>query len=250
MKLKHKLAREFDFHTSDIPASSHADIEQYANIAKGYALMENTIAVLSDLTNHSSIVIHSKFSETIDIDISKCNGTIPSIWEDEIFQAIHPDDYEAKMLQELLFFHYVNNLPREKRFDQCLMQKLRVRNRNGEWIEMLHRLHYIPSSDGKVCLAMCLYGAMVTPLGSTTIVVDTLTGKSSILDQATGNHILSRQETIVLGKIDSGYKSSEIADELKISIHTVNRHRQNIIAKLKVRNSTEACKIARTLNII
>lgn len=50
-------------------------------------------------------------------------------------------------------------------------------------------------------------------------------------------------------------RSKGIADILGISLHTVSlhtvsRHRQNIIAKLKVHNSAEACKIARNLEIL
>ena len=36
--------------------------------------------------------------------------------------------------------------------------------------------------------------------------------------------------------------SKEIAILLSISIHTVNRHRQNILSKLKADTSIEACR--------
>ncbi|WP_367383126.1 MULTISPECIES: LuxR C-terminal-related transcriptional regulator [Segatella] len=41
-----------------------------------------------------------------------------------------------------------------------------------------------------------------------------------------------------------------IADRLEISKHTVDRHRQNIIAKLRVNNTTEACHKAKRLGLI
>ena len=44
--------------------------------------------------------------------------------------------------------------------------------------------------------------------------------------------------------------SKEIADELHISIHTVNTHRQRILAKLGVDNSLEAVKYAWILGIL
>jgi DNA-binding NarL/FixJ family response regulator len=43
--------------------------------------------------------------------------------------------------------------------------------------------------------------------------------------------------------------SKEIASDLSISINTVNRHRQNILEKLHVDNSIEACRIAKGLNL-
>ena len=126
-----------------------------------------------------------------------------------------------------------------------------MRSRNGEWVETLHRLYYIPAQDGKTTrFALCLYGAMTANLKSATIVIDTLTGQATDLNPSAGIKILSPQETSVLKLIDDGNRSKGIADILGISLHTVSRHRQNIIAKLKVRNSAEACKIARNLSIL
>lgn len=156
-----------------------------------------------------------------------------------------------KMLQELLFFHYISRCSKSRRFNHCLMQRLRMRSRNGEWIETLHRLYYIPAQDGKtIRFALCLYGAMTTNLKADAVVIDMLTGETIKLNKPTGIKILSPQEISVLKLIDEGNRSKGIADILGISLHTVSRHRQNIIAKLKVRNSAEACKIARTLSIL
>ena len=44
--------------------------------------------------------------------------------------------------------------------------------------------------------------------------------------------------------------SKEIALLLSISIHTVNRHRQNILSKLKADTSIEACRIAEYMHLI
>ncbi len=44
--------------------------------------------------------------------------------------------------------------------------------------------------------------------------------------------------------------SKEIADLLSISIHTVNRHRQNILEKLHVSNAMEACRMARMMGVL
>ena len=50
--------------------------------------------------------------------------------------------------------------------------------------------------------------------------------------------------------IDKGLASKDIAGILAISINTVSRHRQEILGKLQVRNSIEACRIAKDLNLI
>ncbi len=44
--------------------------------------------------------------------------------------------------------------------------------------------------------------------------------------------------------------SKEIAAALSISVNTVSRHRQEILGKLQVKNSIEACRVARELRLI
>jgi DNA-binding CsgD family transcriptional regulator len=51
---------------------------------------------------------------------------------------------------------------------------------------------------------------------------------------------LSPREIEVLGLLESGASSAEIASALTVSRHTVNRHLQNVYAKLGVRNRTGA----------
>lgn len=251
MNIREELNLIFSMQPHDSEMADDAALRHYIRIAEGYAEIENVLAVLSDLHTNKSYVVHGRVSDILDVDKEKCSGLIPSIWEDDIFKAINSDDLEMKMLQELLFFHYTSRLSKSRRFNQCLMQRLRMRSRNGEWVEILHRLSYIPSQEGKtIRFALCLYGAMTAKMKAESIVVDTLTGQTTELSPSAGIKILSPQETSVLKLIDEGNRSKGIADILGISLHTVSRHRQNIIAKLKVRNSAEACKIARNLSIL
>jgi DNA-binding NarL/FixJ family response regulator len=61
---------------------------------------------------------------------------------------------------------------------------------------------------------------------------------------------LSSREKEILRMIQLGKKSKEIAGLLFISVNTVNRHRQNILEKMRVSNTTEACTMALKLNWI
>ena len=63
-------------------------------------------------------------------------------------------------------------------------------------------------------------------------------------------NLISEREKEVLQLIDKGKLSKEISETLFISVHTVNRHRQNILAKLRATNSVEACRIAKQLKLI
>ena len=82
--------------------------------------------------------------------------------------------------------------------------------------------------------------------------IDTRTGDSfSPLDDFFDREeILTPREQEILQRIAQGCPSKEIAEELHISIHTVNTHRQRILAKLGVDNSLEAVKYAWILGIL
>jgi DNA-binding NarL/FixJ family response regulator len=49
---------------------------------------------------------------------------------------------------------------------------------------------------------------------------------------------------------DGGLMSKEISDKLFISIHTVNRHRQNILEKMNVENLSAAISYAKKLGLL
>lgn len=56
--------------------------------------------------------------------------------------------------------------------------------------------------------------------------------------------LLTQREREVLTYIAEGYTSREIADTLVISVKTVERHRENIMAKLDIHNRVELVKYA------
>ncbi|MDE7409673.1 MAG: LuxR C-terminal-related transcriptional regulator, partial [Muribaculaceae bacterium] len=67
------------------------------------------------------------------------------------------------------------------------------------------------------------------------------------LTSAANDAIISKRERQILQLIASGMESMEIAAALNISKNTVSRHRQEILAKLQVKNSIEACRLASSM---
>lgn len=56
--------------------------------------------------------------------------------------------------------------------------------------------------------------------------------------------ILSKRETEVLAHICHGASNQEIADAMKLSVHTVDSHRRNLLLKTNSRNSAKLVMIA------
>lgn len=246
-----RLNREFsaqDF-AENLPDSSV--LERYREVARNYARMENAVAVLSDLRVRVSYIYYGGFARMLGIGEAQKDDTIASIWEENLFRLVHPDDLAGKHLHELCFFHFVRQQPPGKRGDYYLQGRLRMKTVTNGYVPVLHRMFYIPiSSSGTLWLALCLYSPLVFDMPAGAFIVHSVTGRTEELGERHGAMILSAREKQILSLIDKGLPSKEIADRLSISVHTVSRHRQEILNKLGTRNSIEACRVARELHLL
>ncbi len=212
-------------------------LDRYKDMACNYASMENAIAVLSDLRTNASYIYYGKFSRMLEIGKYGNEAKVPSIWEEEIFRLFHPDDLASKHLQELCFFHFVTYN--------------RMKTNSNGYMSVLHRMFYIYAAPfDALWLALCLYSPLSFDIPAQCMIINSANGQIMELDKHKSSKILSVREKQVLNLIDKGFSSKEIAATLCISINTVSRHRQEILAKLQVKNSIEACRIAKDLRLI
>lgn len=225
-------------------------LNECKRIASTYAQIENSTAVLSDMKTNTSYIYYGGMAERLGIAKRNSTKTIHSIWEEDIFSRIHPDDLPEKHLQELRFLHFLKSIPEEERSDYYISSQIRMHDNSGVYIHISHKMFYTASdANGNIWLAICLYSlAESTSLGSA--IINSANGQRLELKKQNCNDLLSAREKEVLQLIEQGKMSKEISSILFISINTVNRHRQNILKKLHVDNSIQACQIARGLGLI
>ncbi len=251
MDSKDKLNKEFFSQDFSEGQPYYAEmLNEYRVMAYNYARLENAIAVLSDLRTNVSYVYYGKFSRVLGMEEGiECK--ISSIWEEDIFQLLYPDDLAEKHLHELCFFHFIKRQPKERRADYYLMSKFRMRTKTTSYIPVWHRMFYIsvPSNE-TLWLALCLYSPLLFEIPDKCLVVNSVNGQTFELGESLDSQILSSREKQILSLVDKGMTSKDIANIFSISINTVSRHRQEILNKLQVRNSIEACRIAKKLGII
>lgn len=216
--------------------------------AESMAAMEHCVAVVSDLQSDFSTIYCGGFADVLGLTGYSHEG---SIWESEILNRMSEAEREAKFIAELRFFNLLRRLPRQRRSQHYLLTQLRCNTPGGSDVDVLHRMYYwYDESMETVLYGICLYGPALYPLPAKSVVVNAVTGRMEALTGENDAGILSKREQQVLALIDKGFTSTRIADELCISKHTVSRHRQEILGKLQVKNSTEACRIARQLKLI
>lgn len=220
-------------------------LQKCQEIAHNFVDLENGIAVLSDLQNNKSYVYSGKLAVELNIFQDDKNKEIESIWEEELFTKLNAEDVLQKHLLELQFFQFIKTIPFEEHKDYCVVSRLRIAD-NPHQKALLHKMFYFTNANDKnVELALCLYHfdflnsslhhGMIINTANSSVIHQTEDGNSAFL---------SIREKEILKMIQEGKRSKEIAELLFISINTVNRHRQNILEKLRVGNMAEACTIA------
>lgn len=224
------------------------DVSQLLDYAKNISQIENVTVVVSDMRCGISRIFPGKFGIVLGVSNYVEEN---SIWEKAILNLMTEKQREEKYLAELRFFNFLRHVPHHARPDYYLVSKLRMKAATGDTIDVIHRMYYIYADDSEtVTHALCLYGRPTFDFIGKNRIVNSFTGISEELTASGDSSILSRREKQVLTLIDSGKRSYEIADILSISKNTVSRHRQQILAKLQVKNSMEACRIAKTMKII
>lgn len=250
MDIVSRLSDELLKQTFDEEENASVRLNECKQIALAYAKNENSIAVLSDMRANTSYIYYGKVAETLGLARQNDTETLRSIWEKGIFSRIHPDDLPEKHLQELRFIHFLKSVPEKERAHYYIVSHLRMCNQWGSYLTVVHRMFYVAShSNGHIWLALCLYN-LSTGASSQNLIVNSVNGQVWDLNVQSDDTILSGREIEILRLIDKGMRSKEIASVLSISIHTVNRHRQNILEKLRVSNSVEACSIGKGLRLL
>ncbi|WET50975.1 helix-turn-helix transcriptional regulator [Chryseobacterium indologenes] len=226
---------------------------RYRSVAKMYSEIENAICVLTDLKTRRSVIHYGGMSSLIGNDRSGEETEISSIWEDEILNKVHPEDVRKKQILEYYFFHFLKKIPIAEWTDYYMAINLRIRSHSAEYLTVLHRMFYAVEEDN-VRLALCIYnisGNNVNALlHENGVIINSMNGTTLYYNEFKYRDILSAREKEILLLIAHGKMSKEIAESLEISLNTVNRHRQNILQKLQVKNSIEAYRLAKAMELV
>lgn len=176
--------------------------------------------------------------------------------EDGIYRdmQIHPDDIDSVIKNAISVLRHV--FTRENQMSHSkLIRQYRVKI-NGIYKRITEEMQIIESDrTGTPWLSMSIVNIspdQEEPFIVKSQLVDTQTGDTftPLDDMYDRDMILTPRELEILRKISHGLLSKEIAGLLGVSVHTVNTHRQRILAKLNVSNSIEAVKYATALGLI
>ena len=161
-----------------------------------------------------------------------------------IEKLVHPDDLEVVRRIDKKVWEFLDTLPEEEKLTYKYIYEMRVLDR-GKYVRMIYQTRLLAFKDDNF-LAMGMIDLAPEQSANTSVrfqIKNCLTDEvvPFTIESAT-DVLLTPREREVLALAKEGMFSKEISEKLNISIHTVNRHRQNILGKLQVDNIIEAIR--------
>ena len=174
-------------------------------------------------------------------------------------EKIHPEDFTQLMEMGVSLLKLYIKFSTDEKTNYKLINEYRILNSNNDYIRVIEQ-HQILELDkyGNVWLSMS-----VIDISPNQKIEEGF--KSQLFDFRTGRLIpfqdmmkseesigttLSKREIQILRMVKNGLLSKEISDNLDISLHTVNTHRQRVLEKLGANNSMEAVVFASKLGLL
>ena len=161
-----------------------------------------------------------------------------------IEKLVHPDDLEVVRRIDKKVWEFLDTLPEEEKLTYKYIYEMRVLDR-GKYVRMIYQMRILAFKDDNF-LGMGIIDLAPEQSANTSVrfqIKNCLTDEivPFAIETAT-DALLSPREREILALAKEGMFSKEISEKLNISIHTVNRHRQNILEKLQVDNIIEAIR--------
>lgn len=232
------------------------EIERSRILINDFVSIRESCAIITDASSDRCYLSGGSLAHLLGItDSFKFNASLDSSDEDLIYNRMHPEDLVEKRMLEYEFFKAVDDMPKSKKTSYKATCRIRIANRDGQYIHIDNSTQILKTSPrGKIWLILCCYDLSPDQNPTSGIfprIIDNIGGQITDLplSEKRGN-ILSDREKEILRLIQAGKPSKQIADALGISIHTVNRHRQNILEKLSVGNSIEAITAATSMKLL
>jgi len=227
-------------------------LNYHIRLLEHIALVENSSITIYDIFQKRYVFVRNRFRELIDYDDKKAAEEGYSFF----FRLMHPDDISFVLDTSIKSIEFIRNVPVEQRKDFKTIFEFRLRNNQGKYIRFIQQMVNLELDlKGNMWLIMILMDVNPNQLDSRVLQRSTMNMRSGKVYQFTEEREekqsqLSKREIEILGLIAKGLASKEIAEQLYLSVNTVNNHRQRIIEKMDVNNTSEALTYAMRIGII
>ena len=221
-----------------------------------YSLLEYHKQMLSHLAkvSNSGITVFDMY-KTKHVYTSFNFGGIFGDCKEGIDERVHPDDLRSLTRNGIAALKFLH-ANKENLQDYKMISEFRICNAIGQYVRVVEQYTLLEKDkSGNAWLSLSVLDLSPDQSAFKTVRGHILNVKENtffpienLLSPKVSD--LTTREIAVLQLIKEGLLSKEISEQLFISVHTVNTHRQRILEKLDVNNSMEAVKYASALGLI
>ena len=227
-------------------------LERHTPFLEKLAEVGNSAVTVFDLSRFTHVFASYNFASLFGYDMDEV-----TTGGNEYFNSrVHPDDHVDLLRTGIRLFRFFFSIPKADRPNYKAINEYRILNQSNEYVRVIEQHQSLElDKNGNVWLSLGVID--VSPnqqqdSGVISRIVNFKTGEivspnTGSSEQATN---LTKREKEVLSLIRDGKLSKEISNDLSISVHTVNTHRQRILKKLQANNSMEAVRYADDLGLL
>ncbi len=233
-------------------------LEEYWNFYKNHSYAEvnlsalqkhiNDISVFAEATNNAIAIYDNYIYKPVYM-----SDTYKNFFGDDK-DSVYPDDEDDVLKSSVIALRYFFKKDKNIKHHRLIRKyRAKIKTNFCVVIEQLRPIEF--DTQGRVWLSLVIIDIAPEQNNFSKVeykIFNFKTGDiiSPVDTYFDGQPILSEREIEILRLINQGFLSKEISEKLFISIHTVSKHRQNILEKLKVDTSIEAIKYASALGIL
>lgn len=250
--LQNKLENEFSKQQFNMDELDYSLVNTRLGFLKKFTEMDNSSMAILDFCQNNCLFVKSKMLDLLgyNIDDVLLRG------QQYFLEFVHPDDLVAVVDSIVRSFAFLREIPVELRGDYKTILNFRINSAHNQSIQLIQQRIVLESdTSGNIWLMVVITdwlpdSSKFTKVGSRLINLRNNRFYLFENENNTQKSMLSKREMEILSLVSKGMVSKEIADQLFISVHTVNNHRQKIIEKMNVENSAEAIAFGKSLGII
>ncbi len=169
-----------------------------------------------------------------------------------LLENIHPEDKPYFLNFEYRVVEFFKALPFEKVMKYKVQYDVRVKNKWNKYQRVLHQAVQLDYDEKNYYRTLSLHTDIthIKPEGTPCFSLIGLDDEPSYYNIQDANIItqsfdlFTKREREILKCIVEGKSSKAIAEELYISLHTVNAHRKNLLSKAAVKTPVELVRMA------
>lgn len=239
--------------------------QKFVEASLDYSIFERhlpVLRILADVSNSGISVFdlyqkkHIYYSPNFCLFLGYDLNDIIEQGQQHLDAKVHPEDSLVLLKNGISLLKLYFEFSRDEKMNYKAISEYRIQNTAGEYIRVIEQ-HQPLELDKYGNLWLAVSTVDISPNqgkfdGVNAKILNIKTGEIMPLpDENLKPEVeLTKREKEILQLVHSGLLSKEISDQLSISIHTVNTHRQRLLEKLGANNSMEAVVFASRFGLL